>query len=895
MGNYLTKGIKKVLKQYTLNFQEKQVSLDIMNSQFKIENLILNVVEINKKLLKSPFKLKFGVLKKFRLKLSVFGGKLENLDVDSLILILGPNNDDASEKFRGLEEEKMYMNCLKNMEKIKKGQKNLKLFNPDLIFSKENEQYKNLKTKKTENKKKEKKEESQGINFMGIEFFEIVKNFLGCNININNIHLIYEDQMSFSKSSSRKDNFILQAEFKQFCFKVDDIKKYTNKQGFFKNFFNIAAFLKNSGTWNSSDMAFWNTTFSSFKVSISIGNNLFMSNPHDPSNVRQDSMGDILRKFNSHLKQNRLENTFDLFAINKMTVDFIIFYKESSKVPIHGVFINFDLASVDFNLEIKKFDEILELLSYFNNFKMAIQFEMIKPKFRVLTSKEYQKMCSKLKLNLEQKKNLKKLNRWVIREYLMEVIYLHRYGKLQSERIKPEHAKILVLKDFVKNSNLYKIIFGENYPKYFNDYTHTELIGESDRAPKELRKKKKQNADEVMNNPTVKLLNKIHLHFRFKLNLKVNILNSKTHLPENVLQIKELYLDVFNPVANLKVKILLQLTKLILTADKNQYPTSQKKGKMGIFGNQRGNRTQYSSLMNFDDSNSILCFSNLKMNIDFTVKAGKDGKFVYIIYSDNVIGAFNYNYFPKIFRNLVGKLMTMKKIQENNFQTKFVKTVKQNFDKMGGKKNFVIKGGVSKMLKGQMFQKKLKRLEEKDFRRQNLKMNKYSRTAKRNMVDMKKSNIKFNFDKNAKTKLEKYKELKEKVDKLEEKNFKSQIGKSTKKKKKNPQEKMLNKLNKMLQNVVISLKIKSEPISIKIHDEDHRENLAFKYENQDIVVDIDLAFKEITSIKAFGLEIQSRESLYALKKLVESLQHNMEEMKTIHENALLQDNFDNSF
>lgn len=33
------------------------------------------------------------MLKKFKLKLSLMGGRLENLDVDSLIIVLGPNED----------------------------------------------------------------------------------------------------------------------------------------------------------------------------------------------------------------------------------------------------------------------------------------------------------------------------------------------------------------------------------------------------------------------------------------------------------------------------------------------------------------------------------------------------------------------------------------------------------------------------------------------------------------------------------------------------------------------------------------------------------------------------------------------------------------------------------
>jgi hypothetical protein len=59
---------------------------------------------------------------------------------------------------------------------------------------------------------------------------------------------------------------------------------------------------------------------------------------------------------------------------------------------------------------------------------------------------------------------------------------------------------------------------------------------------------------------------------------------------------------------------------------------------------------------------------------------------------------------------------------------------------------------------------------------------------------------------------------------------------------------------------------------------------ALKYENQEIAIEIDLAFKEITSIKALGLEIQSRESLLALKKLAGAFMRSAQEIKRYHEN-----------
>lgn len=53
--------------------------------------------------------------------------------------------------------------------------------------------------------------------------------------------------------------------------------------------------------------------------------------------------------------------------MNKTTIDIIIFYKDSSKIPINALFFNIDLSRIDFNLEIQKMELFLDVLAYFNN------------------------------------------------------------------------------------------------------------------------------------------------------------------------------------------------------------------------------------------------------------------------------------------------------------------------------------------------------------------------------------------------------------------------------------------------------------------------------------------------------------------------------------------------
>ena len=73
--------------------------------------------------------------------------------------------------------------------------------------------------------------------------------------------------------------------------------------------------------------------------------------------------------------------------------------------------------------------------------------------------------------------------------------------------------------------------------------------------------------------------------------------------------------------------------------------------------------------------------------------------------------------------------------------------------------------------------------------------------------------------------------------------------------------KIINRVNKLLQTLIVKVQIKADGICFNIFDETFKEVMAVRYGNEEIFVEIDLPFKEIITIKAFGLEVQSKESL----------------------------------
>jgi hypothetical protein len=94
--------------------------------------------------------------------------------------------------------------------------------------------------------------------------------------------------------------------------------------------------------------------------------------------------------------------------------------------------------------------------------------------------------------------------------------------------------------------------------------------------------------------------------------------------------------------------------------------------------------------------------------------------------------------------------------------------------------------------------------------------------------------------------------------------------------------KILSRVNKLLQTLIVKLQIKADGICFNIFDETYKEVMAVRYGNEEIYIEIDLPFKEIITIKAFGLEVQSKESLVGLEKLAKKILENLKDINELH-------------
>lgn len=780
MGNLVSAPIKTILSKYTYNFQSQQLNLEILKGRFQLEHLIINEKEINAMLAESeaPVRLKFGVLKKFDLKLSILGAKLERLDVEDLILILGPA-ESFDQKFEGEEEQEMYNLILKNYIAKIKNSKQTSYLNPNVFIEKERkrkttEMEKRLKIEKSKKEQEEKaknappKDPNKSINLMGIEIFQLIKNILDCSINIQNVYIIYEDNLDFLYSQEDLSSFIVTLHLKQLKFQNDVVTKHTDKDGIFKNFMNISAFLQKSGTWSLSDTAYWSITLESFNFFFTIGNPLFITDYENNRLITLQNVGAVYKKFEETMRANR-ETAFDVFTLTRVACDLIIFYKETSKIPIHGIFLFFDMGNINFKIEIHKMAILMDVASHFQTMAIAKQFELVKPKFKILTPAAFDQMALRLKLSYEHKGYLKAINRIVIKEYLSELLYISRYNELIRDKISPEEAKTIVLTNFCKESRIYKLVFGDQIPEMLmaegqKVKLNAEAKNEPKKAPEILKPPTEVPVDtkNLKDNEMVLILGKIHMHVRLQLNLMINIFSPKTIITENSLVVDGLIIDVLKPVGHLKTKLHLTLNKLAMSYNRTLFK-SIAKSKMAIFDNIQAQRLDRSVAV--ENSENLLELKPTSLSFEFNLEEGRNNKTIYMIYSTIKIGQMIYNYVPIVFKSFARNLIRLSHFHSRSFNTRIMKDLEKNVQELGtGKKGLARKQVVINNFKASLFQKKVAQIQKSDPL-----MPKKSTLGGSSYIGYKKSNVVIDFERSQEKQREQFKQIESNVVSLVEK------------------------------------------------------------------------------------------------------------------------------
>jgi uncharacterized FlaG/YvyC family protein len=92
-------------------------------------------------------------------------------------------------------------------------------------------------------------------------------------------------------------------------------------------------------------------------------------------------------------------------------------------------------------------------------------------------------------------------------------------------------------------------------------------------------------------------------------------------------------------------------------------------------------------------------------------------------------------------------------------------------------------------------------------------------------------------------------------------------------------QKMLDKLQSYFSKFVLNLQMNINTLAVKIKNNDGDEVMIVKYGNEEIVVDIDLVFKERTHLKILGLEVESRHGFNVFMKLANDMIPNLQKIK----------------
>ena len=95
-------AIDKFLKEFFTNYSKEKMKLNVLKGKAVFEDLVVNNQRIEALLdeINVPFTLKFGLLKNISVDVSIIGASLEEVTIEDLILVVGPNAALADRNFK---------------------------------------------------------------------------------------------------------------------------------------------------------------------------------------------------------------------------------------------------------------------------------------------------------------------------------------------------------------------------------------------------------------------------------------------------------------------------------------------------------------------------------------------------------------------------------------------------------------------------------------------------------------------------------------------------------------------------------------------------------------------------------------------------------------------------
>lgn len=101
--------LKQVLERYFTNFSNEKFDFSLFKGQFTLNDLVFNPQTFNSDFDKMniPFMFKFGILKKMLVDVSIFDQCLEEIVLEDLVLVIGPDPSKSDREFALSPEERL--------------------------------------------------------------------------------------------------------------------------------------------------------------------------------------------------------------------------------------------------------------------------------------------------------------------------------------------------------------------------------------------------------------------------------------------------------------------------------------------------------------------------------------------------------------------------------------------------------------------------------------------------------------------------------------------------------------------------------------------------------------------------------------------------------------------
>lgn len=873
MGAIISSQLEKLLSDYTYNYQGKKISLGIFNGQLRVENLLLNDKAINKIIAskKLPIELKFGLLKKFEMKFSVIGMRLDSLTIENLIFIVGPT-DYVSQKLDGPQEEAELLLLYQNYLAAMTGrQGNFRQADKDFYEREISDYFKMREAALEQQRQGEVKAQEpppplpkpvdpskalSPTDFIDIDILNIFTYFLNCKVQFKNIIFIFMGNFSHISSGERLDSFIATFLIDNIEFKSDKLENFTDSAGNFKKFINVPSFERQSNISGRTEKAYWNFQIDNIVLRTSNGNPMFYVDPRLTQSLDNNGLNTLLNSFFEFINRDKRENCFTIFTLSKISSDIIMFYLPEAKFPINALFINFDSGESIISFERTRIGILLDIAGYFKNTNFASNLIFLKPRLRPITRRKQIYYAERFGANSPaEQQALTYVCKVIAKEYFAQQKYFNRYQSLMTEGVKAADAKMLVLQNYCTESSLYALLYGRKLPQQLQNLNENEILQKTKLQPVAQPVVVPQSNQQIPTGPVpgpappavpitrlpaVKMLNMFHIHFRFATNFYLNLLRSRTYEREFSIILRDMIFDLMKPVGSLKFRVMVNILAFVINFERKFYRINNYT-RDGIFGS-NANTPQF--------SDNIIELQPTSVVLNAQVQDGIQNKAIFLIDSTIRTGSFIINIYPDVMKNLGAYILDVLTLADQRVQTKILK----NLATTSSSRNLEV-GAVIALRQG-VFRNRLdkKLREEVKGKPMNLPQ---TRPSKQALIE-----------KNSRASLQRINSMEAAV--IENKPLLDA-----------KMRKQVNDLNNILKTIAVKLDIKTHPFVLNLYDENFKQGLAIRYLDSEIILDLDMVFKQVALLKAFNLEISSREALPVLLIIAERLKQVGDDLKRL--------------